>query len=143
MKPAANVPMLLVLEVVGNKWAVPILHFLDRHQGKLRFRELLRAMGRVSQKELTRHLRRLERTGLVLRQVLSRAPPQQVEYSLTPLARSLIEPLRQLACWAEQHAAEIAAARAEFDLRTRSGGKGERERGIERLPLGAARAAIQ
>jgi DNA-binding HxlR family transcriptional regulator len=119
MKPAAQVPMLVALEVVGNKWAVPILYHLELHQGRLRFRELLRALGRVSQKELTRHLRRLERTGLVRRRVLGRVPPQ-VEYALTPLGRSLLDPLRELACWAERHGEEIAAARAEFDRRAES-----------------------
>jgi len=106
--------MLQALDIVGNKWSVPILYFLQQAGGNLRFRELLRRLAPVSQKELTRHLRRLQRTGLVSRHVLGGVPPK-VDYALTPLGRGLIVPLERLACWAEENAAQIAASEEAFD----------------------------
>jgi DNA-binding HxlR family transcriptional regulator len=64
----------------------------------LRFRELQRGLGRITQKELTRHLRRLEASGLVAREVFHEVPPR-VEYRLTDLGRSLLGPLEALGQW--------------------------------------------
>ncbi|MFI6547511.1 winged helix-turn-helix transcriptional regulator [Streptomyces prunicolor] len=60
---------------------------------------------------LTRTLRGLETDGLVRREVLPTVPPS-VEYSLTPLGRTLLQPLSALADWAVRHEAEINAARS-------------------------------
>lgn len=63
---------------------------------------------------LTLNLRGLERDGLVKRTVFPMVPPH-VEYELTPLGRSLLEPLITLGTWARDHVAQIDAARATFD----------------------------
>ncbi|MEM8808675.1 MAG: helix-turn-helix domain-containing protein, partial [Cyanobacteria bacterium P01_G01_bin.38] len=62
----------------------------------------------------TQTLRRLERHGLVARTVLSEMPPN-VEYSLTSLGVSLLEPLQAIADWSRVHFANVAAARDQFD----------------------------
>jgi DNA-binding HxlR family transcriptional regulator len=75
-----------------------------------RFNELQRGIETISQRMLTRTLRRLEADGLVHREVFPTIPPS-VEYSLAPLGESLLGPLSALADWAVEHRAEIAATR--------------------------------
>jgi DNA-binding HxlR family transcriptional regulator len=77
----------------------------------MRYAELQRAIGGISQKMLTQTLRSLERDGLVQRTVHPVVPPK-VEYSLTRLGRTLIEPLQALCHWSERHLAELQANRA-------------------------------
>lgn len=77
----------------------------------MRYAELHREIGGISQKMLTQTLRSLERDGLVARKVYPVVPPR-VEYSLTRLGRTLIEPLRGLCRWSEKHLAELQAHRA-------------------------------
>ena len=101
-----------VLDRIGDKWT--LLVCIELTQGVRRFRELQRAVPGISQRMLTLTMRRLERDGMVLRAVFPTVPPR-VEYSLTPLGRSISGPIRVLAAWAEEHRAEIAAARARWD----------------------------
>ena len=61
-------------------------------EGDLRFNELRRRIGDISQKMLSSTLKVLERDGLVQRTVLPTVPPQ-VEYALTDLGRELLEPV--------------------------------------------------
>lgn len=72
-------------------------------------------MEGISQKMLTQTLRSLERDGLVDRRVFPTVPVT-VEYSLTPLGRTLTEPLAAIRDWAEQHIEEVLAARARHEL---------------------------
>jgi DNA-binding HxlR family transcriptional regulator len=83
-----NCPMRHVLNVIVDKWAALIVGLLGRQT--MRFTELHRQIGGISQKMLTQTLRHLERDGLVQRTVYAEAPPR-VEYALTPLGRSLRE----------------------------------------------------
>jgi len=98
-----------VLDLVADKWAVIVIYVLAR--GTRRFGELQRAVGGVSQKMLTQTLRGLERDGLVERKVYPQVPPR-VEYSLSPLGETLVEPLSALCRWAEDHFWEVERARA-------------------------------
>lgn len=98
-----------LIEMLSGRWAFPVLYQLLRAQGPIRFGQLQRAVGRVTQKELTRTLRHFEERGLVERQVFAEVPPR-VEYRLTPLGASLGEPLCGLARWAEAHLDQIDAA---------------------------------
>jgi DNA-binding HxlR family transcriptional regulator len=75
---------------------------------------LHREIGGISQKMLTQTLRSLERDGLVLRTVYPVVPPK-VEYALTPLGETLIEPLTTISAWAERHMDEIVQARRHHD----------------------------
>src|SRR5213593_2747422 len=99
-------PSRLVLDRIADKWTALVIQILAR--GTMRYAELQRAIGGISQKMLTQTLRSLERDGLVERKVYPVVPPK-VEYSLSKLGRTLIEPLRALCRWSEKHLAELQA----------------------------------
>ena len=102
----------VALELVANKWRLMITHTLAT--GTLRYGQLQRALGKISHKVLTQALRSLERDGIIARRTFPVVPPR-VEYSLTPLGQSLLEPLELLCAWAQEHEPEIMAAQASFD----------------------------
>lgn len=99
-------PIGKLLELLSGRWAFPVLYQLLRAEGPIRFGQLQRSVGRVTQKELTRTLRTFEERGLVKRHVFAEIPPR-VEYRLTALGASLGEPLCGLARWAETHMKQI------------------------------------
>jgi DNA-binding HxlR family transcriptional regulator len=101
-----------VLARVGDKWTVLVVSALG--DGPRRFNELRRALGSISQRMLTLTLRGLERDGLVTRTVFPTIPPR-VDYELTMLGRSLLEPVSELGLWARQNRAAIQDARVRFD----------------------------
>ena len=101
-----------VLARIGDKWSVLIVTRLGARP--LRFNELKREIGGISQRMLTLTLRGLERDGLVTRTVFPTIPPR-VDYELTPLGRSLLEPVKALGDWALKHIGKIEAARGKFD----------------------------
>jgi DNA-binding HxlR family transcriptional regulator len=79
-------PVETTLMVISGKWKANILfHLLP---GAKRSGELRRLMPDATQQMLTAHLRQLERDGIIHREVYAQVPPK-VEYSLTPLGRSL------------------------------------------------------
>ena len=87
-------------------------------ESTMRFNEIKRAIDGISQRMLTTTLRGLERDGLVRRTVHPTNPPQ-VEYALTKLGHTLLEPVRVLAIWAQRHRREVMRARDAFDRATR------------------------
>lgn len=101
------------LGLFAAKWKVDVLFLLAA--GVRRHSRLLDHLL-VSKKVLSDALRSLERDGLVRRRVYAETPVR-VEYSLTPLGRSLTAPLFALWEWAEEHIDTVSAARREFDLR--------------------------
>ena len=101
-----------VLSRVGDKWTVLVVSTLGA--GPKRFNELRRALGSISQRMLTLTLRALERDGLVTRTVFPTVPPR-VDYELTDLGRSLLEPVSGLGLWARTHRSHIQEARRRFD----------------------------
>lgn len=101
-----------VLARVGDKWTVLVVSTLG--EGPKRFNELKRALGSISQRMLTLTLRGLERDGLVTRTVFPTIPPR-VDYELTALGRSLLEPVSELGLWARRNRAAIQGARVKFD----------------------------
>src|ERR1700704_2556211 len=101
-----------VLARIGDKWSVLIVSRLGSRP--LRFNELKREIGGISQRMLTLTLRGLERDGLVTRTVFPTIPPR-VDYALTPLGRSLLEPVTALAMWADRNREDIQGARDQFD----------------------------
>lgn len=96
-------PATRVFDLVAHKWTVTILHHLFQARGPVRFRQLQRRVDPISQKELTKRLRLLERSGLVSREVFAEVPPR-VEYRLTELGGTLIPALKPLHEWAETYA---------------------------------------
>lgn len=101
-----------VLQRVGDKWSVLVIMMLGDEA--LRFNELKRRIGGISQRMLTLTLRTLERDGMVSRTVHPTVPPQ-VEYALTALGRSLWEPVGALGKWAHHNLPEIDRAREAYD----------------------------
>lgn len=104
-----------VLARVGDKWTVLVVSMLG--DGPKRFNELRRGLGSISQRMLTLTLRGLERDGLVTRTVHPTIPPR-VDYELTKLGKSLLEPVSRLGLWARQNRATIQEARQRFDSRS-------------------------
>jgi len=102
----------LVLEHITNKWSILILTVLCTEP--CRFNELRRRLDGITHKALADALKRLERNGLINRQVLS-TYPVSVEYTITPLAQSLQQPFIALANWAQEFGPAIALAQAEYD----------------------------
>ncbi len=107
MVQAHHCPTAVVLDLIGHKWTVAIFHRLDAAPGPVRFRQLQRLVGAITQKELTKRLRELERSGLVARAVFAEVPPR-VEYQLTDLGRSLRPAMAGLQDWAVGNADLVA-----------------------------------
>jgi DNA-binding HxlR family transcriptional regulator len=101
-----------ILSRVGDKWTVLVI--VQLREGPLRFSDIKRRLGSISQKMLTSTLRALERDGLLTRTVYPTVPPR-VDYALTSLGRDLLEPVAAMADWASRNADAIDRARARFD----------------------------
>jgi DNA-binding HxlR family transcriptional regulator len=93
----ADCPGRLTVELIADKWTAVVLSGLS--EGPVRHGELIERIGGVSRKVLTQTLRRLESQGLVSRHAYAEVPPR-VEYELTPLGATLIEPIHVLTEWA-------------------------------------------
>jgi DNA-binding HxlR family transcriptional regulator len=102
-----------LLDRIADKWTTLIIGTLSV-ASPLRFGELRQQVSGISQKMLTQTLRDLERDGLVSRTLFPVIPPR-VEYALTPLGRTLQEPLGAIALWSERHMPEVRAAQEAFD----------------------------
>lgn len=102
------------LTVIAGKWKIGITWLLL--DGERRFNDLRRSLPGITQKMLTQQLRELEANGLVHREVFASVPPKVV-YSLTPLGRTLRPLLDMMGDWAQEHGAEIKAARLSFVAR--------------------------
>lgn len=109
-----------VLSRVGDKWTVLVVTVLGG--GPKRFNELRKALGSISQRMLTLTLRALERDGLVTRTVYPTIPPR-VDYELTTLGRSLLEPVSGLDSWARKNRIAMEAARRKFDASMAESGR--------------------
>jgi len=105
--PETDCPITRVIGVISSKWALPVLYHLLRASGPVRFGALRKAIGRVTQRELSLTLKRFEGIGVVNRKVYPEVPPR-VEYWLTPLGRSLEEPILALGRWGERHADKLS-----------------------------------
>jgi DNA-binding HxlR family transcriptional regulator len=106
----------LVHDLIGriaDKWTMLILEVLAE-QGEMRFTQLGRAVGNISQKMLTQTLRQMERDGLLIRTIHPVVPPR-VDYRLTDLGNSLGCAFCGVWIWAEENLATIESARQQFD----------------------------
>jgi DNA-binding HxlR family transcriptional regulator len=111
---AADCPSRQVLDRIGDRWSVLVVHVLAG--GTLRHGEIAARIGGITPKMLTQTLRGLERDGIVHRTLYAEVPPR-VDYTLTPLGRSLLGLAQALEDWAETHIADVEAARVEYDER--------------------------
>jgi DNA-binding HxlR family transcriptional regulator len=109
---SADCPTRQILDRVGDKWAVLILLLL--RDEPLRFNQLRRDIEGISQKMLSQVLKSLERDGLVKRHAIATVPVT-VEYSITPLGRTLAAAVDPLRDWAERNLKEVLAAQRRYD----------------------------
>lgn len=110
-------PSRSVIKMLADKWTMLVIESLS--SGPMRFGELRRQVGDVTQKMLTQTLRSLERDGLVLRVVYPSSPPS-VEYSLTQLGVSITAITGQMCRWAEDNMKPVLIARLDYDTRVAS-----------------------
>jgi DNA-binding HxlR family transcriptional regulator len=106
------------LEVVSGKWTILVVFALKQEPRRLS--ELQRMIEGSSQKMLIHTLRSLERYGLVERTVFPVVPPK-VEYALTPLGATLLEPLYAICHWTDDHWGEMQTAAQAFQAKERTG----------------------
>lgn len=109
---AERCPIRSVLERLGDRWSMLVLSVLHE-QGSLRFSVLKREIGDISQRMLAQTLRRLEQDGLVSRTAHATVPPR-VDYELTPLGQSFLQPMGELLAWAERNQQRVQAARLAY-----------------------------
>jgi len=95
-KKQVHCPVETTLKVIGGRWKVLIIHYLL--DGTKRFGELTRSLGGISARTLSKQLRELEADGVVNRKDFGEIPPK-VEYSLTPLGKSLKPVLLSMEAW--------------------------------------------
>ncbi len=110
--PEDGRPVREILDRVGDKWSLLVIGMLAERP--MRFSELLRNVDGISQRMLTLTVRHLERDGLVTRTAYAEVPPR-VEYALTELGTTLLEPALALAGWVSSNHLVIAENRAAFD----------------------------
>lgn len=111
---AASCPTRQILDRIADKWMVLLLVRLAEQPR--RFNALRREIQGLSQKVLSQTLKNMERDGFVTRSVFPTVPVT-VEYSVTPLGRSLAETLAPLMEWSEAHIGAVEEARRAFDAR--------------------------
>ena len=116
LDPAIDALVRDIIGKVADKWTMLILEALNDH-GTLRFGEVGRVVGDISQKMLTKTLRQMEADGLVERIVHPVIPPH-VDYRLTEMGASLGGAFCGVWLWAEAHHAQIEASRKRFAART-------------------------
>ena len=98
----ADCPTRLAVDIISNKWAVLMIFALSSRPR--RHGDLIDSIGGISRKVLTQTLRRLQQYGLVERRTEA---PRHIEYSLTDLGQTLVEPIEVLTTWARDHGEAI------------------------------------
>lgn len=115
--PIEPCPIRDILDRIGDRWSLLVLWSLTG--GALRFTVLKRQIGDISQRMLAQTVRRLEQDGFVTRSVYPTIPPR-VDYALTPLGRSFLEPLDVLIQWADANHAAVRTARQAYASTTKT-----------------------
>lgn len=100
-----------VVDRIGDRWSLLVMAHLA--EAPVRFNALQRAIGDISKQVLSRTLKHLEEDGFVHRKVYDATPPQ-VEYSLTAIGWSFLEPMKAVFAWADAHRDDIVQSRRRF-----------------------------
>lgn len=100
MRHRTGCPVQATIKVLSGKWKVQILWHLSF--GNLRFAELRKKLGKISEKVLTDQLRQLEADGVLERDVSQSVPPA-VTYSLNSEGRKLVPMMEELCEWGSVH----------------------------------------
>jgi DNA-binding HxlR family transcriptional regulator len=127
---SSECPSRALFDQIADKWSMMVIAVLN--EGPQRFNAIRRRLQGVTQKALTQCLRRLERNGLVAREVISLSPVA-VQYQLTPLGHTLREPLQELHKWTLVKLPEVTEAREVFD--SKDGGQTAADRSLIQLRL--------
>jgi len=104
----------VLLDLLADKWTIHVLGSLCDHDHRRRFNAIRRDVPGLSQKSLVQCLRRLEKSGLVTRRVLTTGR-LGVEYAFTELGRTLEHPVASLFKWTTEYADVVRAAQVAFD----------------------------
>ena len=111
--PSENCPIRNILCRLGDKWSMLVLISLNTN-GIMRFNDIYKSIGDISQRMLTVTLRSLEADGLVNRVIYPEVPPR-VEYSLTQSGENLMPHLNSLVGWALENMQEIVESRKKHE----------------------------
>jgi len=111
---SADCPSRTLFDQVSDKWSMLVLISLE--DGPVRFNAIKRRLEGVTQKALTQCLRKLERNGLLSRHVIP-VSPIAVQYEITPLGRTLLQPFKVMHDWTLTKLPEVEEARRVFDRR--------------------------
>ena len=111
---AATCPIRSVMANFTGKWQMLIL--LGLEDGELRFGELKRTVGDITQRVLTENLRNLEREGYLTRTV-DEGPPVAVYYELTDMGQSLVEMIKPIVFWSNDNMRKVKNARSRYEKR--------------------------
>ena len=109
----------VTLRIIAGKWKPLILYFLLQRPN--RYGELKRAVRGVSDKMLIQQLKELEADAVLTRTDYHEVPPR-VDYTLTPMGRSLAQALAPLCTWGTENMAEVTRVFAERDNWQREAG---------------------
>lgn len=107
-------PIRCIISRIGDKWSVLIICLLGE-SGTMRFNEISKTLGDISQKMLTTTLRSLESDGLISRQIYPEVPPR-VEYKLTEFGEDLLPHLVNLTVWATKNMNKVMANRDAYKI---------------------------
>lgn len=113
---AQSCPIRSMLANVTGKWRILLVLALE--DGPKRFGELKRCIGDITQRVLTENLRMLQRDGYLTRTVAP-GPPIAVSYELTPLGRELLDMMKPLVFWSNDHMEAVQVARMSYDREQR------------------------
>lgn len=114
-----NCPQRRIHYVLNGKWTSMVLYALSR--GPIRTGQLERTLPGISKKMLTQTLREVEGAGLVKREVFNVVPPK-VEYSLSPLGETFVEPLEALYDWAAKNSEALDQLEKNIQMSLSEGG---------------------
>ncbi len=99
-RTTTDCPLTAALRVIGGKWSLIILYWLD--DGRKRFNELRKLMPAISHKVLAAALRDLEKEGLITRTVYPEVPPR-VEYAISSYGRGVRPLIEAVRAWGRRH----------------------------------------
>jgi len=93
-------PLIYALEIIGQKWKLPIMWYLFEND-LTRYNELKRKVKGITNMMLTKSLKELEEHNLIVRIQYETIPPK-VEYGLTERGKTLLPALNELSIWGEE-----------------------------------------
>lgn len=108
-------PTFITISILSNKWRMGIIHSLSQSENNmLRFKDFTETISEISQTELTKQLKELEISGIISRKIFAEVPVR-VEYSLTKIGMSLLDPIKALYEWAVKYGDDIKKNKISFD----------------------------